>query len=195
MSARSAPSLRARLSGLVLAAVGLLWLAALAASYGRARHELDELLDAHLAQAAALLVAQSSDDLDELARGHLPAADPDKPRLVLQLWDGGRLRLHSADAPDARLSPRTQGFDTRRVAGVDWRVFSSVQGEDGYLLTAAPAVACLRRLRDGTIRRPGLHLQAQLVEPDVFLGDLAALGLEVQTRVAPLAGAPEQRAS
>lgn len=70
-----------------------------------------------------------------------------------------------------------------------------VSGDDGYLLTAAPAVACLRRLRDGTIRRPGLHLQAQLVEPDVFLGDLAALGLEVQTRVAPLAGAPEQRAS
>lgn len=56
-----------------------------------------------------------------------------------------------------------------------------VQGEDGYLLTAAPAVACLRGILDGSIRRPGLHSQAHLVDPEPFLRDLAALGLNVRT--------------
>nr|WP_300150081.1 saccharopine dehydrogenase NADP-binding domain-containing protein [Propionicimonas sp.] len=55
----------------------------------------------------------------------------------------------------------------------------SVQGEDGYLLTAAPAVACLRGMLDGSVRRPGLHLQAHLVDPEPFLRDLTAFGLEV----------------
>ncbi len=174
MSLRAAPSLRARLCGLVLAAVGLLWLAALGASYGRARHELDELLDAHLAQAAALLVAQSSDELDELARGHLPAADADKPRLVLQLWDGGRLRLHSADAPDARLSPRRQGFDTRRVGDVTWRVFSSVQGEDGLVLQLAEPVAQREHLARSVLWRLAWPLLLAL--PLIGLGVWLALG-------------------
>lgn len=58
-----------------------------------------------------------------------------------------------------------------------------VAGDDGYLLTAAPAVACIRRVLDGTIRAPGLHMQAHLVDPDPFLADLAGFGLEVETRI------------
>lgn len=61
----------------------------------------------------------------------------------------------------------------------------SVRGEDGYLLTAAPAVSCLRGLLDGSIRRPGLHLQAHLVDPDTLLRELAGFGLAVETSLAP----------
>lgn len=61
-----------------------------------------------------------------------------------------------------------------------------VSGEDGYLLTAAPAVACLQRVLDGSIRTPGLHLQAHLVSPREFLADLTALGLDVEASVSPL---------
>ncbi|PKQ21941.1 MAG: hypothetical protein CVT65_15885, partial [Actinobacteria bacterium HGW-Actinobacteria-5] len=59
----------------------------------------------------------------------------------------------------------------------------SVAGTDAYLLTAAPVVACLRRVLDGSDRRVGLHLQGQLVAPEPFLGELARFGLTVNTRV------------
>ncbi|HQV28409.1 MAG TPA: saccharopine dehydrogenase NADP-binding domain-containing protein [Thermoflexales bacterium] len=50
---------------------------------------------------------------------------------------------------------------------------------DGYALTALAAVACLLQLFDGTISRPGLHLQAQAVDPDRMLRDLARMGARV----------------
>ena len=52
-----APSLRRRLLLTLLGVVAAIWIAAAIASYFDARHELDELLDAHLAQAASLLIA------------------------------------------------------------------------------------------------------------------------------------------
>ena len=52
-------SLQGRLLRLVLGTSLLVWLAAAAVTWVDARHELDELLDSHLAQAAALLVAQT----------------------------------------------------------------------------------------------------------------------------------------
>ncbi len=60
-----------------------------------------------------------------------------------------------------------------------------VSGEDSYLLTAAPAVACLRGMLDGSIRTPGVHLQADVVSPTPLLADLAAAGLRVETSLTP----------
>ncbi len=57
-----------------------------------------------------------------------------------------------------------------------------VAGGDSYLVTAAPVIACIEQLLDGSARHPGLHYQAQLVEPNRFLDELARLGLEV-TRI------------
>jgi hypothetical protein len=68
-------------------------------------------------------------------------------------------------------------------AGMPATATVRVSGADGYLLTAAPAVACIRRVLDGTGRRPGLHLQAHLVSPGPFLDDLSALGLQVETSI------------
>jgi saccharopine dehydrogenase (NAD+, L-lysine-forming) len=53
---------------------------------------------------------------------------------------------------------------------------------DGYVLTAAPMVACLLQMLDGSAREPGLHLQALLVEPARFLQDLQTMGVEVLVR-------------
>jgi saccharopine dehydrogenase (NAD+, L-lysine-forming) len=50
---------------------------------------------------------------------------------------------------------------------------------DGYVLTALAAVACLLQLLDGTLARPGLQLQAQAVDPDRMLRDLARMGARV----------------
>ena len=55
----------------------------------------------------------------------------------------------------------------------------TVSHGDPYVLTAAPAVACLLQVFDGTIRKPGLWRQATLVEPVRFFADLARLGVRV----------------
>jgi saccharopine dehydrogenase (NAD+, L-lysine-forming) len=54
----------------------------------------------------------------------------------------------------------------------------SVSHEDAYVLTAVPVVACLLQLLDGGTK-PGLHYQANIVEPKRFLSDLESLGLNV----------------
>ena len=53
---------------------------------------------------------------------------------------------------------------------------------DAYALTAIPAVACLLQYLNGDIRRPGLWLQANLVEPTQFFEDIARLGVSMDLR-------------
>ncbi|MCG3212440.1 MAG: hypothetical protein FOGNACKC_06110 [Anaerolineae bacterium] len=50
---------------------------------------------------------------------------------------------------------------------------------DGYVFTAVPVVATLLQLLDGSARKPGLHLQAHIVEPRRLMRDLARLGIEI----------------
>lgn len=49
--------------------------------------------------------------------------------------------------------------------------------EDGYLFTAIPVVACLLQYLDGSIRRPGLWLQAHAVDPDRLMTDMEGMGI------------------
>jgi len=51
---------------------------------------------------------------------------------------------------------------------------------DGYVLTAVPSVACLLQYLDGTIKKPGLWLQANLVEPTRLLQDIPKMGVTVE---------------
>jgi len=56
-----------------------------------------------------------------------------------------------------------------------------VRHPDGYFLTAAPVVACIRQYFDGTIP-PGLHMMGWAVEPARFLSDLRDMGVEVEEK-------------
>jgi hypothetical protein len=51
---------------------------------------------------------------------------------------------------------------------------------DGYLFTAIPVAACLLQYLDGSIDKPGLWLQAHIVEPTRFMRDMQRMGIMVQ---------------
>ena len=128
-------SVRRTLLAAVLAAVAATWLATAVVSYFDARHELDELLDAHLAQSASLLVAQAGRESEAIELEHSPQLHPYERRVVFQFWENGTvLRLHSASAPNARLSPQAEGFSDVTIDGRAWRVFSGWDADRRYLV-------------------------------------------------------------
>ncbi|CAH1083183.1 ATP-binding protein [Candidatus Nitrotoga sp. 1052] len=131
-------SLKQRLLVLALTAITLVWLGATAFTYHNARKEFDEVLDAHLAQAATLLVVQASHDLDELETEHAPLPHKYARRVAFQVWDKGhQLRLHSANAPQQPLANEERGFSDHTIDGHRWRVFSTWNESAEYLIQVA----------------------------------------------------------
>jgi two-component system, OmpR family, sensor histidine kinase QseC len=129
-------SIQGRLLALLLSGVALVWLAAAAATWFDVRHELDEVLDAHLAQAAALLVVQQSGEIehDDDRTIDAPSLHRYAPRAVFQVFHEGRLVLRSADAPQRPLAAENAtagtGFTTVTANGTAWRVFSTRGSEN-----------------------------------------------------------------
>ena len=134
MSAQ-AYSLKRRLLLALLGGIALVWLATAVFSYFDARHELDELLDAHLAQSVSLLLAQTGREAEEIDTEHMPQLHKRARSVAIQIWEEGRiLRLHSVSAPAERLSAKDEGFSDTRVEGKRWRVFSAWDAERDYLV-------------------------------------------------------------
>jgi two-component system, OmpR family, sensor histidine kinase QseC len=127
-------SLQGRLVALVLTAVTGVWLAAAAMTWFDARHELDELLDGHLAQAAALLVAQAHEEADEDHGIDTPTLHRYAPKVAFQVFHERRLVLRSANAPTAPMLESGRhfrsGFATVTIGGMAWRVFAT-EGDEG----------------------------------------------------------------
>ena len=63
---------------------------------------------------------------------------------------------------------------------VDTAVDVSIYHEDGYMLTAIPVVACILQYLDGSLRKPGLWTQANIVEPNRLMTDMERLGVDVR---------------
>lgn len=137
-------SLKQRLLLLVLGAVTLVWIGAAAFTYYDAQHELNEVLDAHLAQASTLLVAQSAHELDDDDDEHAPLLHKYSRRVAFQIWeDGDELKLHSANAPAVPLGGDAQGFSDTVIDGQHWRVFSTWD-RSGELLIHVAELADMR---------------------------------------------------
>lgn len=131
-------SLKRRLLIPALTAITLVWLGATAFTYLDAREEFDEVLDAHLAQAAALLVVQATHEIDELETEHTPLLHKYARRVAFQVWEKGQqLRLHSANAPQQPLANKERGFSDTIVDGKRWRVFSTWDESGEYLIQVA----------------------------------------------------------
>jgi two-component system, OmpR family, sensor histidine kinase QseC len=127
-------SLQGRLLMLVLAVVSCVWVAAAAMTWVDARHELDELLDGHLAQAAALLVVQQAREVGgEHDAADVPTLHRYAPKVAFQVFHEGRLALRSPNAPELPMAgagrPFEPGFTTVRIRGVAWRVFAAQGAE------------------------------------------------------------------
>ena len=134
-------SLQARLLALVLAATLLVWVVTVLLTWRDARHEIDELLDGHLAQAASLLMAQVVSEVGEIDLEHAPLLHKHARKVAFQVWDrSGRLQLHSANAPSEALGSGDEGFSARTVEGRGWRVFSAWDPQREFLVQVGERV-------------------------------------------------------
>lgn len=120
-------SLQQRLLTRTFAAVLVVWIATAAFVWFEAKHEVDELLDAHLAQSAALLVVQQSatpDDDEPLLDA--PTLHKYAHRVAYQVFDENRLVMHSPNVAHTPMAEHKQGFETLTLAdGKSWRIFAA----------------------------------------------------------------------
>ena len=131
-------SLKQRLLLLVLAATVVVWIGEALLTYHSTRKEVNELLDAHLAQAASILAVQSEHEMSEIQFDDAPQLADDSMHVAFQVWEEGhKLRLHSANAPEYPLTEHDHGFNDIIIDGQKWRVFSVWNGAHNFLIHVA----------------------------------------------------------
>lgn len=125
MKIRRPPSLQWRLTLSLLLVTGLVWTGVLVMTWLKTEHELSELLDAHLAQTAAVLAVQTSDEHDDDFTT-APVLHKYQPRVAFQVWHEKELIFRSAEAPMSPLAPWEQGgISDQQLEGQPWRVFAT----------------------------------------------------------------------
>ena len=138
-------SLQARLLTTVLTLVLVAWGVAAALAWHETDDEVSDLLDAHLAQTAALLRLQPLDELDEDRLNEAPELDKHQPHVVFQLWHKDQLLARSASAPQKPLTlRRKRGFADSQVDGKAWRVFVT-QGPERDMRIVVGELQSVRR--------------------------------------------------
>ncbi|MGS2745241.1 ATP-binding protein [Halomonas sp. LS-001] len=133
-------SIRQRTLGLALLVFGASMLVIGFISYRYAAHEIEELHDASLAQNARLLEGLLEAPLPDSDRslllnsvegallgteesGNRFAGHRYESKLAFQLWEGDRLLLRSANAPEIPLDQQPAGYSTLTVDQIDWRIY------------------------------------------------------------------------
>ena len=124
------------------------WLVSAALTYREAHRGIDALLDAHLAQAARLLVAQAGHELEELDFDE----DSDTPSdfrttVAFQVREAdGTLVLRSANAPTTPLAGTVNGFSEATLGDIRWRVYSAAEAAQGVVVHVAEDHATRERI-------------------------------------------------
>ena len=156
-------SIRRRLLANLIITIAFVSLITLILSYRDARHEVQELFDAQLAQSGRVLQALllpelligRSDNLQKLLDRFVALPDRSflesggkahtlgheyERKLAFQVWGRDKkLLLHSATSPTLALSetalvPENRGFTDEVVGAFDWRVFSLWDESETYLI-------------------------------------------------------------
>lgn len=167
-------SLRRRLLGLLLGGLAATWLATMVLSYIDAHHEIDQLFDAQLAQAAHTLLLltrhHEGQDIEELGA----LTHKYQQRLRFQIWRAdGKLLLRSNNAPELPLTA-AEGFSETHGPQGHWRFFS--QWNDQHSLQVQVSENHL--LRDTLVS----HITGRLLLPALFGLPLIGLWVWLATR-------------
>ena len=185
MSSAAAPrtprSLQTRLLTTVLALVLVAWGVAAALAWHETDEEVSDLLDAHLAQTAALLRLQPLDELDEDRLNEAPELDKHQPRVVFQLWHEDQLLARSASAPQEPLTQRRKrGFADSQVDGKAWRVFVTQGRESDVRIVVGELQSVRREIVQASL--------TSILKPMLWALPLLALGIwwAVRGSVQPL---------
>ena len=143
----SAPSLQRRLT---IALVGLFVCVGAATGfvgYRDAHRAMDSLLDAHLVQAAGLIRASATHEIDELDFEDLGAAGPWSQTVTLRIWSSdGELLYASPTGPALGLRALPEGLHDHRDGRGQWRVFVHRDPRRGVVLQLAEDHAERERL-------------------------------------------------
>lgn len=127
-------SIRVRLLLFVLLAFAAVWASMAMIAYKRALHEVEELLDAEMAQSAQVLLTLSLHEIEEgddktIKLEHQSGGHRYVTKIAFQVWAQKSLLFHSDKAPLTQLAP-VAGYSDQWIAGERWRVFV-LEGPDG----------------------------------------------------------------
>jgi two-component system sensor histidine kinase QseC len=182
-------SLQARLLALLLLMVTMVWLGAALLTWRDASDELDELLDGHLAQSAALLIVQqtnrdigaSDDHNDSQEQDNAPTLHKYAPKVAFQVFHEGQLTLRSANTTSTPMSKTIRGFSTVRLPdNSQWRVYGAPGNESDVQVFVGELVKSRESILWGV-------LKAMLMPLIYALPLLAVVGwLAVRNGLAPL---------
>ncbi|UCV09341.1 ATP-binding protein [Dechloromonas denitrificans] len=182
-------SLRRRLLGLLLGGVAAAWLVTMVFSYLDAHHEVDELFDAQLAQAAQTLLALASHDGGDGIEDLGDITHKYQRRLRFQIWQAdGKLLMRSKNAPTTPLT-EADGFSETRGPEGHWRHFSQWNEAHGLQVQVSEN----HHIRDDLIG----HIAWRLLFPALFGLPLIGFWVWLATRqgLASLDGIARQIAS
>jgi two-component system, OmpR family, sensor histidine kinase QseC len=171
-------SLRLRLFATLLAATGIVWLAAVIWIYVGSRAEVEQVLDTRL-QEAARMVASLASSFESLRGKAAPAAIAQlgsyERQLSCQIWSlDGRMVAKSSGAPDKQLSSASSGFSSRAIDGETWRVYSVEDADHNLRVMVGDRLSLRERLVTDLIK--GLMLPALLIAPLLGAAIWASVG-------------------
>ncbi|MCS3725321.1 two-component system sensor histidine kinase QseC [Bradyrhizobium betae] len=168
-----------RLFATLIAATGIVWLAAVVWIYVGSRDEVEHVLDTRL-QEAARMVASLASGFDSLPGGNaalttVPLLGSYERQLSCQIWSlDGRMVAKSSGAPDQQLSTASSGFSDRTIDGEPWRVFTVEDAGHNLRVMVGDRVGLRERLVTDLIK--GLMLPALLIAPLLGAAIWASVG-------------------
>lgn len=138
--------LRLRLILLLTIGLGGAWAVAAWLGHMEARHEVDELFDAQLAQSAQAVLKTSSHEIherlehgdDESGSGEWPTTHQYEQKLVFQLWSvDGKLLQRSPGAPATKMTTLVPGYQTVTLDKQRWRVLTRLDRHGQFVVQVA----------------------------------------------------------